>query len=244
MPSRSARRTLTPRNRPLRVLVTAGPTREPVDPVRYLSNESSGQMGFAIAEAAARAGHDVTLVTGPVSLPTPADVRRIHVVTALEMLRAVRTVFTKSDALYMAAAVSDWRPERRLAGKWRAKDRPAGSAARSSTSPGFSALHATATLRLVQNPDILAACGRSPDREGKLIVAFALETSGGIARAKRKMKAKNADFIVLNDERALNRPRASVLILGGDGSTRRLTNRTKTEIADVLIGLLGQLGPS
>jgi|RhiMethySRZTD1v2_1073278.scaffolds.fasta_scaffold232401_3 phosphopantothenoylcysteine decarboxylase/phosphopantothenate--cysteine ligase len=209
---------------PRRVVVTAGPTREAIDPVRYLSNESSGRMGFAIAEAAARAGHRVTLIAGPVALPTPKGVRRVAVVTALEMLRATLRAFRESDALFMAAAVSDWRPARRLSGKWREKDK--GSPA--------------ANLPLVRNPDILATCGHDRSRPGKLVVGFALETSGGIPRAKRKLETKGADFIVLNDERALNSPRASALILGGDGTVRRLTDRTKAEIAGVLIGLLGR----
>jgi phosphopantothenoylcysteine decarboxylase/phosphopantothenate--cysteine ligase len=209
--------------RPLRVLVTAGPTREPIDPVRYLSNESSGRMGFAIAHAARRAGHSVTLVAGPVALLTPPGVRRVDVVTALEMRRATLAAFPHADVLYMAAAVSDWRPRRRLPGKWRAKDK--GSS--------------TATLALVRNPDILAACGRHPSRPGKLLVGFALETSSGIPRARAKLRSKGADFIVLNSARALNSPRASALILGGDGSVRRLTNRTKSHIADALIDLLG-----
>jgi phosphopantothenoylcysteine decarboxylase/phosphopantothenate--cysteine ligase len=205
------------------VVVTAGPTRESIDPVRYLSNESSGRMGFAIAAAAREAGHQVTLIAGPVSLPTPPRVRRIDVVTALEMLRATRDAFRDADALFMAAAVSDWRSARRLEGKWRAKDR--GSR--------------TASISLVRNPDILAACGHHPSREGKLVVGFALETGSGISRARRKLKEKGLDFIVLNSEQALNSPRASALILGGDGSVRRLTNRTKEDIADALIDLLG-----
>ena len=207
----------------MRVVVTAGPTREHVDPVRYLTNESSGRMGFAIAEAARAAGHAVTLVAGPVSLPTPAGVRRVDVESALEMRDATLEAFRTSDALYMAAAVCDWRPARRLAGKWRAKDRG----------------RDRATLALVRNPDILAACGREGSRSGKLVVGFALETGAGIARARRKMRKKGADYIVLNDERALNSPRASVLILGGDGSIRSLQNRTKAQIARELVALLG-----
>jgi phosphopantothenoylcysteine decarboxylase/phosphopantothenate--cysteine ligase len=206
----------------LRVLVTAGPTREHIDPVRYLSNESSGLMGFAIAAAAAQAGHRVTLVAGPVALPTPRGVRRVDVTSARDMLAATRAAFRGCDALFMAAAVCDWRPERRLRGKWREKDRTLGST----------------VLHLLRNPDILAACGRGKGRAGKLVVGFALETAGGIPRARRKMKLKGADFIVLNDSRALNAPRASVLILGGDGSVRRLRNRTKAQIARELVGLL------
>lgn len=208
--------------KPLRVVVTAGPTREHLDPVRYLSNESSGRMGFAIAAAAARAGHRVTLIAGPVALATPPGVRRIDVLTALDMHGATLAAFRRADALFMAAAVSDFRPARKLPGKWRAKDQPGSSA----------------TLRLVRNPDILAACGRNRPREGQFVLGFALETSSGIPRAKRKLKAKGADFIVLNDQRALNTPRASVLILGGDGSVRRLVNRNKSDIARALVGLL------
>ena len=181
-------------------------------------------MGFAIAEAAAEAGHHVTLVAGPVPVTTPLGVRRIDVVTAREMMAAVRGSFRSADALFMAAAVCDWRPARRLSGKWREKDK--GSDA--------------ATLRLVRNPDILAACGRGRGRKGKLVVGFALETAQGIPRARAKMKSKGADFIVLNDERALNSPRASALILGGDGSIRRLTHRTKQSIARELVALLGR----
>jgi phosphopantothenoylcysteine decarboxylase/phosphopantothenate--cysteine ligase len=219
-----ARKTESRASRRLRVVVTAGPTREHVDPVRYLSNESSGRMGFAIAEAASAAGHRVTLIAGPVALATPKGVHRVNVVSAREMLDATLRAFRGGDALFMAAAVCDWRPARRLAGKWRAKDRSA-----------------TATrLLLTRNPDILAACGRERGRERRLLVGFALETSPGISRARRKMRRKGADFIVLNDERALNAPRASVLILGGDGSVRRLENRTKAQIARELVGLLGR----
>jgi phosphopantothenoylcysteine decarboxylase/phosphopantothenate--cysteine ligase len=208
----------------MKVVVTAGPTREHVDPVRYLSNESSGRMGFAIAAAAAAAGHAVTLIAGPVALPTPRGLRRVDVVSAREMFAATLRAFRSADALFMAAAVCDFRPSRRLAGKWRAKER-AGASTR---------------LTLVRNPDILAACGRQRGADPKLVVGFALETSSGIRRARRKLTRKGADFIVLNDERALNAPRASVLILGGDGSVRRLENRTKVRIARELVGLLGR----
>jgi len=219
-----ARKTNSRATRRLRVVVTAGPTREHLDPVRYLSNESSGRMGFAIAQAAKAAGHRVILVAGPVALPTPPGVERIDVVSTKEMLRATLSAFRRGDALFMAAAVTDWRPSRRLPGKWRAKDR-AGAETR---------------LTLTRNPDILAACGHDRTRKGKLVVGFALETASGISRARSKLKRKGADFIVLNDERALNAPRASVLILGGGGTFRLLENRTKAQIARELVGLLGR----
>jgi len=209
---------MSPRRR-RRIVVTAGPTREHVDPVRYLSNESSGRMGFAIAAAAARAGHTVTLIAGPVGLATPEGVRRVDVVSAREMLAAVRAAFEGADALYMSAAVSDWRPKRKLAGKWRKKDDGSD----------------TASLELVRNPDILASVARK--KGDRLVVGFALETGDGIRRAKAKMRRKGTDYVVLNDPSALAATRASVTILGVDGSVRELSGRTKEQIAEVLVDL-------
>jgi phosphopantothenoylcysteine decarboxylase/phosphopantothenate--cysteine ligase len=146
-------------------------------------------------------------------------VRRIDVVSAREMLAAVRAAFSEADALYMCAAVADWRPARRLSGKWRAKD--AGSR--------------RVSLELVRNPDILATVAR---RKGeRLVVGFALETSSGVRRAREKMARKGADYIVLNDSSALNATRASVRILGRDGSRRELADLSKDRIARVLVGL-------
>lgn len=215
------------RGRPRRrVVVTAGPTREYVDPVRYLSNESSGRMGFAVARVAAARGHRVTLVAGPVHLSTPPDVRRIDVVSAREMLAATRKAFLAADALVMAAAVADYRPRRRLAGKWRAKDERGGSA----------------VLELVENPDILATLGRIKARgragDPRLVIGFALETGQGERRAQAKLRRKNADHVVLNDDSALNAARASVTILDADGGVRRLRRQGKDSIAEALVDLL------
>lgn len=202
-----------------RIVVTAGPTREHLDPVRYLGNESSGRMGFAVARAAVAAGDRVTLVAGPVELPTPSGVERIDVVSARDMLAAVRLAFRDADALFMCAAVADWRPRRKLAGKWRKKDD--GSE--------------VASLELVRNPDILATVARN--KGNRLVVGFALETAEGIRRAKAKMRRKGMDFVVLNDASALGASRASVTILGADGSVRELSGRAKEEIAEVLVDL-------
>lgn len=211
-----------PRSAPLHVVVTAGPTREYVDPVRYISNVSSGKMGFEIAAEAARRGCEVTLVAGPVRLETPAGVQRVDVESAREMLAAVRKAFRGADALVMAAAVADWRPARRLAGKWRKKD------------DGTD----TAVLELVKNPDVLATVARNKGR--RVVVAFALETGDGERRARRKMARKNADFVVLNDASALNAERSSCTILGRDGSRRALSRKPKREIAGALIALVAQ----
>ncbi len=209
-PASSARR---------RVLVTAGPTREHLDPVRYLTNESSGRMGFELAAAAARAGDRVTLVAGPVNLPTPRGVERIDVVSAREMLAATRQAFRRADVLFMCAAVADWRPLRKRSGKWRKEKEKKESA----------------SVELVRNPDILATLAR---RKGaRLVVGFALETGQGEARARAKLRRKNADYVVLNDERALGAMRTSVTILGRDRSRRRLQGRTKRAVAEILVRL-------
>ncbi len=206
-----------PRRR--RVVVTAGPTREHVDPVRYLSNESSGKMGFEIARAAAERGDRVTLIAGPVTLETPAGVKRVDIVSARDMLAATREAFRDADALFMAAAVGDWRPRKRLSGKWRKKDEKT----------------EVASLELVKNPDILATVAR---RKGaRLVVGFALETGNGVRRARRKLERKGVDYVVLNDETALSAARTTVTILAADGSSQRLENRTKRAVARVLVRL-------
>ena len=210
------RRAAAPRRR---VVVTAGPTREHVDPVRYLTNESSGKMGFEIAAAAARRGDEVVLVAGPVELATPPGVQRVDVVSAREMLAATREAFAGADALFMSAAVADWRPRRRLAGKWRKKDQGG----------------ELATLELARNPDILATLAR---RKGpRLVVAFALETGSGLARARAKLRRKNADYVVLNDPTALRADRTTVTILSEGGIVQRLEGRTKRAVAEVLVRL-------
>jgi phosphopantothenoylcysteine decarboxylase/phosphopantothenate--cysteine ligase len=209
------------RTRPARrrVLVTAGPTREHLDPVRYLSNESSGRMGFALAAAAARSGARVTLVAGPVSLPTPRGVERIDVVSARDMQASARRAFRGADALFMCAAVADWRPLRKRSGKWR-KERESKEVAR---------------ITLARNPDILAGLAARKGR--RLVVGFALETGAGEARARAKLRRKGADYIVLNDERALGGTRTTVTILGRDGSRRRLVGCTKQAAAEVIVRL-------
>lgn len=202
-----------------RVLVTAGPTREHIDPVRYLTNESSGRMGFELAAAAARAGSRVTLIAGPVTLPTPAGVERIDVVSARDMLAATRRAFRRTDVLFMCAAVADWRPLRKRVGKWR-KEKESKE---------------VASIELVRNPDILATLAGG--KGARLVVGFALETGQGEARARAKLRRKGADYMVLNDERALGAKRTSVTILGRDRSRRCLRGQTKRAVAEVLVRL-------
>lgn len=201
------------------VVVTAGPTREYVDPVRYLSNASSGKMGFALAERAKSMGDRVTLIAGPVALETPKGVRRIDITSARDLLAATREAIREADALYMCAAVSDWRPKRRLSGKWRKKDGGA----------------ETASIELVKNPDVLATVAK---RKGeRLVVGFALETGEGELRARRKLIRKNADFVALNDPSALNANRSTITVVGHDGIVATWKNQTKTKLAERLLKL-------
>jgi phosphopantothenoylcysteine decarboxylase/phosphopantothenate--cysteine ligase len=172
------------------ILVTAGPTHEPIDPVRYIANRSSGKQGFAIAAAAARAGARVTLVAGPVHLPTPPGVARIDVETAREMLAAVEGALP-ADAAIMVAAVADWRT--------------ADTAGQKIKKSG----DAPAPLALVENPDILATLGRHAARP-TLLVGFAAETENLADHARAKLAKKGADWIVAND--------VSGDVMGGDAN--------------------------
>lgn len=204
---------------PFHLVVTAGPTREHIDPVRYLSNESSGRMGFAIARAAARRGHRVTLIAGPVEQRTPKGVERIDVLSARDMLAAMKEHFQEADALVMAAAVADYRPRRKLRSKWKAKEQGG--------SP---------SIELVENPDLLRTVARR--KGGRFVVAFALETEDGLRRAAAKLVAKNADLIVLNGPSALGSDRTSVTFLDREGNQLELQDRSKDEVARALVRLM------
>ena len=197
-----------PAHRPLfgkHVLVTAGPTHEPIDPVRYIANRSSGKQGYAIAAAAAAAGARVTLVSGPVSLTTPPGVDRIDVESADEMAAAVKGALP-ADAAVMVAAVSDWRT----------KDfAPEKIKKRGSAPPA---------LLLTENPDILATVATGGQRP-KLLIGFAAETEDVVANATRKRKSKGVDWIVANDVSPANGKGT----MGGDDNTVHLISEGKTE---------------
>jgi phosphopantothenoylcysteine decarboxylase/phosphopantothenate--cysteine ligase len=162
-----------------RLLVTSGPTREPIDPVRYISNRSSGRQGHAVARAAAAAGAEVTLVSGPVEIPDPSGVKTVHVETASEMLSAAQSALPV-DAAICAAAVADWRVDA-IANE---KVKKTGER--------------TPTLSLVENPDILAALSHGKKRP-RLVVGFAAETEKLIEHARAKLVRKGCDWIVAND---------------------------------------------
>ena len=198
-----------------RVLVTAGPTLEDIDPVRFLSNRSSGQMGYAVARAAARRGANVVLVTGPTALETPGGVERVDVRSAEDMLSAVEARFPESTVAIFAAAVADYR----------------------AVEPSESKIKRTEdalTLRLKPNPDILATVAR--EKGDRLVVGFAAETDKVAENARKKLAQKNADVMVANDVTAegagFDVDTNLVTLLSSDGRDLALPRLTKAEVAE------------
>ncbi|MCZ8316782.1 bifunctional phosphopantothenoylcysteine decarboxylase/phosphopantothenate--cysteine ligase CoaBC [Phreatobacter sp.] len=206
------------------VLVTSGPTREAIDPVRYISNHSSGKQGHAIARAAAEAGARVTLVTGPVSLPDPAGVATVHVESARDMLAAVEAALPATIAIF-AAAVADWRVADVAGGK--IKKGPGGPPA----------------LSFVENPDILATIARRSEGRPDLVIGFAAETENVLDNARAKLARKGCDLIVANDVAV------GTGTFGGDSNTVHLVGpdgietwarQSKEAVARALVAELGR----
>ena len=202
-----------------RVLITAGPTIEPIDPVRYITNRSSGKFGYAIASAAASRGARVSLVSGPVALAEPAGVEVIHVETAREMLEACRSVFPTADIAICAAAVADMRPAH-------AADRK--------LKKGINDEELSA-IKLTENPDILATLGASKDRQ--VVVGFAAETNDVIENAKKKLSKKNACMIVANEvgsDKAFGKDDDEIWLVRAD-ETVHIGPALKTELAHAIL---------
>jgi phosphopantothenoylcysteine decarboxylase/phosphopantothenate--cysteine ligase len=190
-----------------RFLITAGPTREFLDPIRFISNRSSGKMGYALARAARRYGN-VTLISGPVALKPPSGVTFVPVTTAKEMAEAVMA--READVVIMTAAVCDFRPRR--------------VAARKIKKAGF-----PGALELVSTMDILAALGKR--KRHQLLVGFAAETDALEANALDKLRRKNLDLIVANDARAMEADTNQVTLLYRDGRVERLPEMSKARVA-------------
>ena len=195
------------------VLITAGPTREALDPVRYLSNRSSGRMGFALAGEAARRGARVILVTGPVALPTPAECERVEVESAQEMHDAVMNRLAEASVAVMAAAVADYRPAAPSGRKLKKRDGPPG-------------------IHLEETPDILRAVANR--KGGRLVIGFAAETHDLESNARNKLQSKGCDLVVANPvggttgfETEFNQG----LVLAASGEALRLETMTKTRMA-------------
>ena len=205
----------------IRFVITAGPTREHLDPVRFLSNPSTGKMGFAVAAEAARRGHETVLVAGPVALETPKGVKRVDVVSARDMLAAVKAA-VKPDAILVAtAAVADWRPAKCAAKKLK----------KGEMSP---------TLRLVRNPDILKTV------KGVKKIGFAAETNDVLEEAARKCRAKGLSFIVANDVTkrgsGFGTDTNEVTFVYPDGTLKKLPLMTKRMVAKRIVDAAEALG--
>lgn len=198
------------------ILVTAGPTREHLDDVRFLSNGSTGRMGFALCAAARARGHRPVLVLGPVDLPPPDGIEVLRVVSALEMQAAAERAFAGCEVAIGAAAVADWRPAERRRGK----------PARADGAPP--------PLRLVQNPDIIA--GLAAQKGDRVVVGFALEAGpagldAAVARGAAKLQHKQLDLVVVNMDSAIGAETSAVVLLFADGRRERLPAQDKMATA-------------
>jgi phosphopantothenoylcysteine decarboxylase/phosphopantothenate--cysteine ligase len=207
----------------MHILVTAGPTREYIDPVRFISNSSTGQMGYAVAQAAKKRGHQVTLITGPVELEPPKGVRVIKVTSADEMYRAALKIYPKVDVVVMAAAVGDYKPKIKSRYKIK-KDREATAIA----------------LELVPNPDIIAQLGRRK-KDHQLLVGFALEDRAGHDHALEKFSKKNLDIIVLNSPTALGSSTNNVQVYTREYEWQKWPETTKTSLGQKLVKFVESL---
>jgi len=199
----------------VRFLVTAGPTREPIDPVRYISNRSSGKMGYAIAEAALEAGHDVVLISGPVNLTAPRDAKFVSVSTSDEMFDAVHECADQCDVCILCAAVADYRPANVSDTKIKKRGEQ------------FS-------LELIRTRDILDSLGRQSDRQF-LLIGFAAETNHVEENAAQKLREKNCDIIIANDvssaKSGMESDENEVTILFRNGERHRISRAPKNIIA-------------
>ena len=206
----------------MRILVTAGPTREYIDAVRFISNASSGRMGYAVAGAAAKAGHQVTLASGSTALPVPANCQAVPFVSVEDLQAVLRQHFDQCDALVMAAAVGDFRPEKVFPGKIRRAE-------------------GTIRVRLIPTEDLLAglAAGR---RQDQILVGFAVEDGPPEAieaKARAEMAAKGTDFTVRNTPAAMGAQKSLACILSGDGVVLPWATRSKDELAGEIVRIIG-----
>lgn len=199
----------------MHILITAGPTREYLDDVRFISNASSGRMGFALAQAALGRGHRVTLVTGPAAVPPPTGASVIHVTTTEEMLTACRQAFPDCDGVIAAAAVCDYRPKSPPKGKLKKTGRPL-------------------VLELVETPDVLAEL--CAVKEHRWAVGFALEADDALANAAAKLRAKRCDAIVVNRPTAISSDQTEACLLDRAAAVAARFQGSKSSVADAILG--------
>ncbi len=209
----------------MRFLITAGPTREYLDDVRFLTNASSGRMGYALARAALASGYQVTLVSGPVAIAPPDGCDFVPVRTTQELLEACERVWPECAGVIGAAAVCDYRPKIRATGKMKKTGGPL-------------------LLELVETPDVLAALGRQ--KENQFVVGFALESQDARENALRKLRGKRCDAIVLNAPTAIDADENTIELIDRHGVTAGEWSGSKTDIADRLIAWISQnlIGPA
>ena len=198
-------------------LITAGGTREYIDPVRFISNASSGKMGFCLAAAAIAAGHSVTLITAPTNLTPPKGAKVVNVETSAQMFTAVKKYFLKCDCLIMAAAVSDYAPLKTSKTKIKKSD-------------------TVLTIKLKPTTDILKWAGRHKKKQ--IVVGFALEDKNLKERAAKKLTAKNLDMIIANTPAAIGAEKSSIQILTADGQWTPLPLASKTVLAKKIVRML------
>ncbi|MDR0933426.1 MAG: phosphopantothenoylcysteine decarboxylase [Victivallales bacterium] len=210
----------------MKVLITAGPTREKLDAVRFLTNRSTGKMGYALAEAARDAGHTVTLVSGPVTLPFPAGIELIFVESAAEMAEAVKERAAQMELIIMCAAVADYRPKQIHLGKLKKQ-------------PG------NFLLELERTEDILSTLGASKVA-GQILVGFAAETDDLLTNAAQKLKAKNLDWICANDvsrsDIGFGSDENAVTLLGQDSRRYGIGPDTKRAVAEAILEIVTDSG--
>jgi phosphopantothenoylcysteine decarboxylase/phosphopantothenate--cysteine ligase len=204
----------------MKVLITAGPTREAIDAVRYIGNRSSGRMGAALASANLAANHEVTLILGPVSVAMPAVSRRIDVETAAQMHQAVLSEFPAHDLLIMAAAVADYRPKQVHADKL--------------------ARSGSLTIECEPTEDILAEAG-AIKRANQRTIGFSLEMQGNLPRAKEKLARKKLDLIVYNSTATMDSSNVKAILLWADGRTEELSSLAKEQFAGLLLERIDDL---
>ena len=210
--------------KPIKILVTAGPTKEPIDPVRFISNYSTGAMGYAIAAAAKKRKHKVLLISGPTNILSPEGIKVSNVTTADEMFAAVKREIKNVDCVIMSAAVSDYKPKTYNKRKLKRTNR-------------------IDNIAVTKNPDILLWLGKH--KKNKLLVGFCMETENLLQNAKRKLQKKSLDLIVANkidkEKSAFGKGKTSVLLVESKQPPIQIKNSTKSKIAGILLDKIEQL---
>lgn len=213
------------------VLVTAGGTKEAIDPVRYISNRSSGKMGYALAQAARERGAEVILISSA-DLPAPLDIRPIKVETAEEMLSAVSQKARYADIVIMAAAVADFRPKKVSKGKIKKVE------SRKSLDRARDKSKVESRIEIQETEDILSYLAKRPDKKGKVLVGFALETDNAVANARKKLKEKDLDLIVVNDPSTFESDSIRFSLIGRRGEVKNFPRQSKAQAAKRILDSL------